>query len=327
MSNVGIANLVSFLQNTAPYRRALRAAEYGDLERDRAALEQLSPINHIDKLRDPLLIIQGVSDPRVPVGEALQMYRAMAGKGVDGGLILFPDEGHGAAKRENQVLQLGHSLWFSSATYWGRMEEAPPKPAASNREKSMSPKALEDYLHQHIPLSAAMAVSVAEASGERVILHAPLAPNINHRATVFGGSASAVAILAAWCLVFMRLRERGLPGRVIIHGNSMRYDKPIAAGFLARAAAPDEAAWDKLERALRRGRMGGCAWRWRWSATARRWAAWKASSWSCPAKEIPSTEAPPAPRYRLLNFKSNLNSLFFVLKRNILCRVGLSDSQ
>ncbi|MCD5360675.1 YiiD C-terminal domain-containing protein [Chromobacterium aquaticum] len=120
----------------------------------------------------------------------------------------------------------------------------------------MSPKALEDYLHQHIPLSAAMAVSVAEASGERVILHAPLAPNINHRATVFGGSASAVAILTAWCLVFMRLRERGLPGRVIIHGNSMRYDKPIAAGFLARAAAPDAAAWDKLERALRRGRMG-----------------------------------------------------------------------
>ena len=112
VSNVGIANLVSFLQNTAPYRRALRAAEYGELDRDRAALEQLSPINHIDKLRDPLLIIQGVSDPRVPVGEALQMFRAMAGKGVDGGLILFPDEGHGAAKRENQVLQLGHSLWF-----------------------------------------------------------------------------------------------------------------------------------------------------------------------------------------------------------------------
>ncbi|KMN82504.1 hypothetical protein B0T40_21830 [Chromobacterium haemolyticum] len=120
----------------------------------------------------------------------------------------------------------------------------------------MSPQALEDYLHQHIPLSAAMAVGVAEASGDSVILRAPLAPNINHRATVFGGSASAVAILAAWCLVFMRLRERGLPGRVIIHGNSMRYDKPIAAGFLARAAAPEPAAWDKLERALRRGRMG-----------------------------------------------------------------------
>lgn len=120
----------------------------------------------------------------------------------------------------------------------------------------MSPQALEDYLHQHIPLSAAMAVSVAEASGERVILSAPLAPNINHRATVFGGSASAVAILAAWCLVFMRLRERGLAGRVIIHGNDMRYDKPIVADFLARAAAPDAADWDKLERALRRGRMG-----------------------------------------------------------------------
>lgn len=61
----------------------------------------------------------------------------------------------------------------------------------------MNPQALEQYLHDHIPLSKAMQVSVLEASQERVILMAPLAPNINHTESVFGGSASAVATLAA----------------------------------------------------------------------------------------------------------------------------------
>lgn len=59
---------------------------------------------------------------------------------------------------------------------------------------------LEQYLHEHIPLSRAMGVEVQEADWNGVTLRAPLAPNNNHRETVFGGSASAVAILAAWAL-------------------------------------------------------------------------------------------------------------------------------
>ena len=59
---------------------------------------------------------------------------------------------------------------------------------------------IEHYLHAHIPLSLAMGVKVLSSSREAVRLSAPLAPNINHRATVFGGSASAVALLAAWAL-------------------------------------------------------------------------------------------------------------------------------
>ena len=61
----------------------------------------------------------------------------------------------------------------------------------------MDTKSLENYLHEHIPLSKAMGVTVRSVSGEAVTLAAPLAPNINHRETVFGGSASALAILAA----------------------------------------------------------------------------------------------------------------------------------
>ena len=72
---------------------------------------------------------------------------------------------------------------------------------------------LEHYLHEHIPLSRAMQAQVLAASTEGITLGAPLAPNINHRETVFGGSASALAILAAWALVHTRLRAEGIAGR------------------------------------------------------------------------------------------------------------------
>jgi protease II len=112
VANVGISNLYSFLMNTAPYRRALRASEYGDPEKDKDALRELSPITFIDKVNAPLFLIQGASDPRVPIGEALQMYDALVKRGVTTGLMVFPDEGHGAQKRENRVLEIGHTLDF-----------------------------------------------------------------------------------------------------------------------------------------------------------------------------------------------------------------------
>ncbi len=109
---VGISNLKTFLMNTAPYRRILRISEYGDPVQDAEALTKLSPITHVGKIRAPLLSIQGVNDPRVPVGEALQIYRELERRKIPGGLILFPDEGHGVAKRANQVLSTGHTLAF-----------------------------------------------------------------------------------------------------------------------------------------------------------------------------------------------------------------------
>lgn len=112
VARVGMSNLVSFLQNTAPYRRKLRMAEYGDLEKDRDALVKLSPITYVDQVKSPLLIIQGVNDPRVPAGEAIQIQETLTKKGIPSELILFADEGHGAAKRSNQVLSTGHTLRF-----------------------------------------------------------------------------------------------------------------------------------------------------------------------------------------------------------------------
>jgi len=112
VSVVGISSLVTFLENTAPYRRSLRTSEYGDPTKDREALLKLSPITYVDRVSAPLLLLQGATDPRVPAGEALQMYEAIRGKNVPTGLIVFADEGHGVRKRENQVLLYGHVLRF-----------------------------------------------------------------------------------------------------------------------------------------------------------------------------------------------------------------------
>lgn len=112
VSRVGMSSLVSFLENTAKYRRYLRESEYGYLATDREFLEKLSPINHLDKLKNPLLIIQGANDPRVPAGEAIQFKKALDRKGIDSTLILFADEGHGVRKRKNKTLRTGHTLQF-----------------------------------------------------------------------------------------------------------------------------------------------------------------------------------------------------------------------
>jgi thioesterase domain-containing protein len=113
----------------------------------------------------------------------------------------------------------------------------------------------EAYLHRHIPLSREMQVSVRSIDEEGVRLAAPLGPNINHRSTVFGGSASAVAILAAWTFVHARLRERGLTSRIVIQRNAMEYLRPIDGEFEAFCPAPPTRSWQRLVDGVeRRGR-------------------------------------------------------------------------
>lgn len=112
--------------------------------------------------------------------------------------------------------------------------------------------ALQAYLHEHIPLSKAMGVEVLEASAAGVTLAAPLAPNINHRETVFGGSASAVAILAAWSLLYLRLKQEAIEARLVIQQNSMHYERPIAGHFTASCRLDGGNAWRRFADTLRR---------------------------------------------------------------------------
>jgi thioesterase domain-containing protein len=115
---------------------------------------------------------------------------------------------------------------------------------------------VEAYLHEHIPLSAAMGVRVLQADGEGVRLEAPLRANLNHRATAFGGSVSALAILAGWTLVHRHLRERGLSVHTVIHRSEVHYDRPISGDFQARTLPVAPEAWERLVRALERRGKG-----------------------------------------------------------------------
>ena len=101
---VGIANFVTFLENTGPWRRKLREAEYGSLENDRALLESISPIHKVEKIRVPLLVIHGANDPRVPIGEAEQIVASITARGGAVAYVRFEDEGHGIVKLANKLV-------------------------------------------------------------------------------------------------------------------------------------------------------------------------------------------------------------------------------
>ena len=101
---VGISNFVTFLENTKAYRRDLRRVEYGD-ERDpkmRAHLQRISPLNQVEKITIPMLVVQGQNDPRVPVTEAEQIVEALRSKGQSVWYMNALNEGHGYRKKENR---------------------------------------------------------------------------------------------------------------------------------------------------------------------------------------------------------------------------------
>jgi dipeptidyl aminopeptidase/acylaminoacyl peptidase len=100
---VGISNFVTFLKSTSGYRQDLRRVEYGD-ERDPKmleALERISPLNSVDRIRTPIFIAQGKNDPRVPMNESEQMLQAVKKNGVPAWYLLAKDEGHGFRKKPN----------------------------------------------------------------------------------------------------------------------------------------------------------------------------------------------------------------------------------
>jgi thioesterase domain-containing protein len=116
----------------------------------------------------------------------------------------------------------------------------------------ISPSELEKYLHDHIPLSKAMQCSAVAVSTDSVVLRAPIRPNINHRDTIFGGSASTLAILAAWSLLNLRLRQQPVPFRLVIQRNVMEYLAPMSEDFTATSTMQAPQSWERQCRMLER---------------------------------------------------------------------------
>ena len=125
---VGPSNLVTLLESIPPYWEAFRtrfSRAIGDpaTEGGMSLLKERSPITHVDKITKPLLIGQGANDPRVKQAESDQIVEAMKSRDIPVTYVLFPDEGHGFQKPENNLSFNAVTEAFLAECLGGRFQE------------------------------------------------------------------------------------------------------------------------------------------------------------------------------------------------------------
>ncbi|HWH87490.1 MAG TPA: YiiD C-terminal domain-containing protein [Pseudomonas sp.] len=106
---------------------------------------------------------------------------------------------------------------------------------------------LQTVLHHDIPLTAEMGLKVLEWRARQLSLHLPLAPNVNHKSTMFGGSLYCGAVLAGWGWLHLRLREEGITdGHIVIQEGQISYPLPVTGDAVAICPAPDAPVWKRF---------------------------------------------------------------------------------
>ncbi|HEY8995178.1 MAG TPA: YiiD C-terminal domain-containing protein [Lacunisphaera sp.] len=103
---------------------------------------------------------------------------------------------------------------------------------------SMAPGELEKFLHAKIPLTAVMGIRVIQTGPRRLILEAPLAPNVNHLGTVFGGALHTLPTLACYAALWTLLVESGVDGHVVVKTSHAHYRQPVLGAFRASCDRP-----------------------------------------------------------------------------------------
>lgn len=124
---VGPSNLVTLLESIPPYWESFRqvfARAIGDPETENglSLLKERSPLTYVDKIKKPLLIGQGANDPRVKQAESDQIVEAMKSKGIPVTYVLYPDEGHGFQKPENNLSFYAVAEAFLASCQGGRFQ-------------------------------------------------------------------------------------------------------------------------------------------------------------------------------------------------------------
>lgn len=116
VSICGMSDLSTFYRNTEAWIAAAAYPKYGHPISDRDLLDQLSPLLRVDSLTAPLLLVHGGNDTNVPVGESDQMAQALRERGRTVRYLVFDDDGHEIAKRENRAA-LANAVrdWLSTA--------------------------------------------------------------------------------------------------------------------------------------------------------------------------------------------------------------------
>jgi len=121
---------------------------------------------------------------------------------------------------------------------------------------SQSTLYLQQVLHRDIPLTREMGLEVLGWQQQCLRLQLPLAPNVNHKSTMFGGSLYCAAVLAGWGWLHLRLRELGIDdGHIVIQEGQVSYPLPVNGAAVACCPAPEDQAWERfLALYRRRGR-------------------------------------------------------------------------
>ncbi len=114
-----------------------------------------------------------------------------------------------------------------------------PYDAHRSQDLAADLKEIEEFFHQQIPLTRAMALHVEAYDGAQLVLTAPLALNHNHLGTAFGGSLAAMGMVAGYGLVWLMLGKR--EGHVVVRDSSIHFRRPVRGILRAICRRPDEA--------------------------------------------------------------------------------------
>lgn len=109
---------------------------------------------------------------------------------------------------------------------------------------------LQDFLHQQLPLTAAMQVSVSHYDGLSLVLSAPLACNHNDKSTAFAGSISSLATVCGWGALMLWAKDHYDDCQVAVSHADIHYKKPVNGDFWAKAILPDAATLAHLQKTL-----------------------------------------------------------------------------
>ncbi|SMO53467.1 YiiD C-terminal domain-containing protein [Gracilimonas mengyeensis] len=109
----------------------------------------------------------------------------------------------------------------------------------------MTKQEIQNYLYENIPVTKALGVEAVAFSREEVKFKAPLAVNINHRSTAFGGSISSLLITTGWSYLRLLFDEHGPVPRIVIGKSSTNYLQPVSDDFTSELIIPKK---ETLER-------------------------------------------------------------------------------
>lgn len=149
VSIVGPSNLITLLNSIPPYWEPIRKLFYermGDpaTPEGKAQLERQSPLNSANKIKAPLLVVQGANDPRVNKAESDQIVIALRDRGFPVEYLVAPDEGHGFARSINNMAMIAAAEKFLAKHLGGRFQEdMTPEVAQRLKEITVDVKTVE----------------------------------------------------------------------------------------------------------------------------------------------------------------------------------------